>query len=154
MPKESLQDYKMDFIDYITNSSYHKDYSAYSTPDWIDMIKNLASCLLVGANYNSHGSHIGSSIFNLAQALCDIEKGKAPTPGQTGRLQHPFAVPLQAGNDEEPENVFIEYVSNVIEGESSFFKKQDFDRDGVGHFVRKLFGETERNAAGKDVYIP
>ena len=128
----------MDFIDCITNSSYHKDYSAYSTPDWIDMIKNLASCLLVGANYNSHGSHIGSSIFNLAQALSDIEKGKAPTPRQTGRLQCPFAVPLQAGNEEEPENVFIEYVSNVIEGESSFFKKQDFDRGWCWSFLKEI----------------
>ena len=61
---------------------------------------------------------------------------------------------LLAGNEEESENVFIEYVSNVIEGESSFFKKQDFKRDGVGHFLRRLFDETERNETGKEVYIP
>ena len=68
------------------------------------------SCMLIRANFNSKATNAGCSVFHLAQALADIEKGIYIDDGM-GKISRPYAKPLLAGNEEEEDIIFIKYAS-------------------------------------------
>ena len=82
----------------------------YPGSEWLNITSNLMSAILVGANFNSKVADVGCSVFNLAQTLTDIEKGII-IDDQMGKIKWPFAKSLLVGNEEEEDNVFIEYIS-------------------------------------------
>ena len=81
----------------------------YAGSKWLTITSNLMSAILVGVNFNSKAADVGCSIFNLAQMLSDIKNGIL-IDDCMGKIKFPFAKPLLAGNEEEEDNVFIEYV--------------------------------------------
>ena len=94
---------------------HHTVHARYPDSEWLHIASNLMSCMLIGANFNSKATDVGCLVFNLAQTLADIEKG-IYIDDCMGKISHPYAKPLLAGNEEGDDNVFIEYV-NAIDGD-------------------------------------
>ena len=121
----------------------------YPDSEWLHITSNLMSCMLIGANFNSKATDVGCSVFNLAQTLADIEKGIYIDDGM-GKILCPYAKPLLAGNEEEEDNIFIEYVSAMDEDPQQKLDPKKFFKNDNGIFINKLM--EEKNDSG--VFIP
>ena len=106
----------------------------HSDSEWIDMFVNLAKCIVVGANFNSKASEVGCSIFNMGQILSGLERNN--NNEIKDKLCRPYSNPLLAGNEEEEDNIFIEYVSRVED--TSEFDVDAFHMNKVGLFTENL----------------
>ena len=117
--------------------------SYHSAAECANIFGGLVSTLLVGANYNSYAAEVGASLFNIATFLVVAEKGEELQFVNGGKLEHPFAISLTAGNEEEKDNIFVEYAShnvdNVYTGNN--LKKEDFTDNRNGKFLASLFDE-------------
>lgn len=78
--------------------------------------------------------------MNIAQCLADLERGIVPNHEHTASVTRPYAIPLLAGNEEEEDNVFIEYVSNRVSSYKRYQKKY-FEEQNNGVFLEHLFNE-------------
>ena len=113
---QNLEELKVWFLPNIQQSKICPQILQYHSPaDWSQMICGLLSTILVGANFNSYAAKVGASMLNIAQVLADAERGVVLDIPQTGKLSRPWAVGLTTGNEEECDNVFIEYVSNQVQ---------------------------------------
>ena len=117
--------------------------SYHSSADWANIFRGLVSTLLVGANYNSYAAEVGASLFNITTYLVDEEKGEKLQFVNGGKLEHPFAVSLTAGNEEEKDNVFVEYASHTVDkmNTSNNLTREDFTQNQNGKFLASLFDE-------------
>ena len=113
----------------------------YAGSEWLTITLNLMSAILVGANFNSKAADVGCSIFNLAQMLADI-KNKILIDDCIGKIKCPFAKPLLAGNKQEEDNVFIEYVSALDNSPTHSLNQRSFLEDEHGLCVDKLFEQV------------
>ena len=107
-----------------------------TTAEWMDLIVNLTSMLVSGQNYKSFASQVGASIFNIDLMLADIERNLYLDTDYTYSLTRSHAWALQGRNEEEDENIFIQYVSVPDEGAldpKKFHTKKD------GEFICELF---------------
>ena len=107
------------------------------------------SAILVGVNFISKAADMGCSIFNLAQTLADIKNGII-IDDCMGKIRCPFAKPLLMGNEEEEDNIFIEYVSALANSPTHNLEQRSFVKDEHGLFVNKLFEQV----TDKGVPIP
>ena len=60
-----------------------------------------------------------------------------------GKLEHPFAISLTAGNEEENDNIFVKYASHNVDKvyTENNLKREDFTNNRNGKFVASLFDE-------------
>ena len=60
-----------------------------------------------------------------------------------GKLEHPFAVSLTAGNEEEKENIFVKYASLNVDKvyTENNLTREDFTDKSNGKFLASLFDE-------------
>ena len=98
--------------------------------------------MLIGANFNFKAADVGCSVFNLARTLADIEKGIYIDDGK-GKILCPCAKPLLAGNKEEEDNVFIEYVSAMDGDPQQKLDMQKCFENNNGIFINKLMEQRD-----------
>ena len=137
---------------FIPEAALDKLASYHSVANWANIFGGLVSTLLVAANYNSYAAELGASLLNIATFLVDTEKSEEVKIFYSAKLEHPFAIGLMAGNEEEKDNVFVEYSSHVYE--KLYLKetltREEFVNNCNGKFLAALFGEK-----GKDgKFIP
>ena len=124
----------------------------HSVADWANIFGGLVSTLLIDANYNSYAAKLGASLLNIATFLVDMEKGEQVNVYHGAKLEHPFAVGLMARNEEEKDNVFVEYASHIYDKiyPKDTLTREEFVNNHNGKFLAFLFEEK-----GKDgKYIP
>ena len=123
----------------------------HSAADWSQMLCSLLSAILVGANYNRYVAEVGASMMNLAQTLADAEREIKLNILHTAKLSRPWAIGLTAGNEEEWDNVFIEYISHRIRTFRNMLTQEDFNNNRNGQFYAQLFDQKEK---GKHIPRP
>ena len=67
-----------------------------------------------------------------------------------GKISHPYAKPLLAGNEEEEDNVFIEYVSAMDGNLEQKLDPKEFFENNNGIFINKLMEQRDNSG----VFIP
>ena len=88
-------------------------------------------------------------MFNLAKTLADIEKG-IYIDDCMGKILRPYAQPLLAGNEEEKDNVFIEYVSAMDGDSEQKLDLKEFFKNNNGIFINKLIDQRDNSG----MFIP
>ena len=145
--QHNLDNYRLEYIKNLNMKekvSYLKleadVHQRYAGSEWLTITLNLMSAILVGANFNSKAADVSCSIFNLAQTLADIENSIL-IDDCLGKIKCPFAKPLLVGNKEE-DNVFIEYVSALVNTPTHSLNTTSFLEGEYGLFVDKLFEQV------------
>lgn len=119
---------------------------AYSVGEIATMLADLLGPILCHANFNSYAAGFGCSITNMAQALADLDRSIRCDDIHSASDERPFAIPLLAGNQEEVDNVFVEYIS----AKSTEMDHREFCEKNIGRFVNELFDRVDENK----MYIP
>ena len=114
----SQDEFKLWLLSFIQEHYLDKFGSYHSAADWANIFGGLVSTLLIGTNYNSYAAEVGASIFNITTFLVDAEKGEELEFVNGGKLEHPFAVSLTAGNN---------------------LTREDFTDNSNGKFLASLF---------------
>ena len=93
------------------------------------------STLLVGANYNSYAAEVGLHCLISQLILLMKKRGKLEFVNG-GKLECPFALSLTAGNEEEKDNVFVEYASHTVDkmNTSNNLTREDFTQTKMESF--------------------
>ena len=115
----------------------------HSVADWANIFGGLVSTLLISTNYNSYAAKLGASLLNMATFLVDMEKGEQVNIYHGAKLECPFAIGLTAGNEEEKDNVFVEYASHIYDELylQDTLTRDDFVNNCNGKFLASLFEE-------------
>ena len=123
----------------------------HSAADWSQMLCGLLSAILVDANYNSYAAEVGACMMNVAQTLADAEREIKLNILHTAKLSRPWVIGLTVGNEEECDNVFIEYISHRIRPFRNMLSEEDFNNNRNGQFCAQLFDQKEK---GKHIPRP
>ena len=139
----SQDELKLWLLSFIQEHFLDKFGSYHSAADWANIFRGLVSTLLIGANYNSYAAEVGASLFNIATFLVDAEKGEELQFVNSGKLEHPFAISLTAGNEEEKDNIFVKYASHNVDKvyTENNLRREDFTDNRNGKFLASLFDE-------------
>ena len=128
---------KKEFMKVVQRSGISQLCRNYITAaEWTDLIINLTSTLVSSRNYNSFASQVGATIFNIASMLADMERNMFLDTDYTYSLKRPHARALQGENEEEDENIFIQYVSISEQGD---LVPKKFHANKDGPFIGELF---------------
>ena len=73
----------------------------------------------------------------------DAEKGEELDFVNSGKLECPFAVSLTAGNEEEKDDIFVEYASHNVDKvyTENNLTREEFTNNSNGKFLASLFDE-------------
>ena len=123
----------------------------HSAADWSQMLCGLLSAILVDANYKSYAAEVGACMMNVAQTLADAEREIKLNILHTAKLSRPWVIGLRVGNEEECDNVFIEYISHRIRPFRNMLSEEDFNNNRNGQFCAQLFDQKEK---GKHIPRP
>ena len=84
--------------------------------------------------------------------MADLERSIVPEHVHTASVVRPYAEKLLAGNEEEYDNVFFEYTSNIVDGIP--FEKEQFEKERHGLMIECLFNQKVKTKEGYEVAIP